>query len=215
MARPRTRRKDDDPWSDAVAHLRRVDPRCWTPLIKRVGPCLLRPGPDRFAMLVRSIGAQQISTHAAKAIDARLRALSGDPHRPEPILAIGIDGLRSVGLSAGKARTILDLAGAVATGQIPLDDFDGWDDDNIIASLTTIKGIGVWTAHMFLIFSLNRPDVWPVGDLGVRAALRTLHGLNELPKPSECHALAEAWRPYRTVASWYLWRHVEASKKAR
>jgi 3-methyladenine DNA glycosylase/8-oxoguanine DNA glycosylase len=95
----------------------------------------------------------------------------------------------------------------VVSGQAPLDEFDDWDDAAIIASLTAIKGIGRWTADMFLIFGLNRPDVLPVGDLGVRAALRDRHGLDELPKPSECAALAELWRPYRSIASWYLWRN--------
>jgi DNA-3-methyladenine glycosylase II len=115
--------------------------------------------------------------------------------------------LRSVGLSASKARYVHNLAEAVATGVVPVDDFDdSWDDAAIIASLTSIKGIGVWTAEMFLIFSLNRPDVLPVHDLGVRSGLRDHHGLDDLPKPGDCHALAEAWRPFRTVASWYLWR---------
>ena len=94
--------------------------------------------------------------------------------------------------------------------RVPLDAFDdSWDDAAIVASLTSIKGIGVWTAEMFLIFSLNRPDVLPAHDLGVRAALRDRHGLAELPRPAECHALAEIWKPYRTIASWYIWRNVD------
>jgi 3-methyladenine DNA glycosylase/8-oxoguanine DNA glycosylase len=93
---------------------------------------------------------------------------------------------------------------------VPLDAFDdSWDDAAIVASLTSIKGFGVWTAEMFLIFSLNRPDVLPVHDLGVRVALRDRHRLAELPRPAECHALAEIWRPYRTIASWYIWRNVD------
>jgi 3-methyladenine DNA glycosylase/8-oxoguanine DNA glycosylase len=98
------------------------------------------------------------------------------------------------------------VAEAVTSGAAPVDDFDDWDDEAIIARLTAIKGIGRWTADMFLIFALNRPDILPVGDLGVRMGLRDRHGLAEIPKPSECPALAEHWRPYRTIAIWYLWR---------
>ena len=101
----------------------------------------------------------------------------------------------------------MNLAQAVASGQIPVDQFDdSWDDEAITEALVAVKGIGVWTAHMFLIFALNRPDVFPASDLGVRAALRVRHGLAELPAPRECHSLAEPWRPYRSVASWYIWK---------
>ncbi|QEH34575.1 DNA-3-methyladenine glycosylase [Aquisphaera giovannonii] len=196
----------EDRWAAAVRHLRRVDPR-FREVVKRVGPCRLEPRPDRFGTLVRAIVAQQISTKAAESINARLHLLGGDPHLPDRLLALGEEQLRGVGLSASKARYVLNLAEAVATGAVPVDAFDdSWDDASIVASLTSIKGIGVWTAEMFLIFSLNRPDVLPVHDLGVRAGLRDHHGLEDLPKPGDCHALAEAWRPYRTVASWYLWR---------
>jgi len=200
-------------WAEAERHLRRADPRLRT-LIRRIGPCLLTPRPDRFGTLVNSIVAQQISAKAAAAINQRLHALGGQPHRPERLIALGEPALRSVGLSASKAHYVLNLAEAVATGSVPLDAFDdSWDDAAIIASLTSIKGIGVWTAEMFLIFSLNRPDVLPAHDLGVRAALRDHHGLTELPRPKECHALAERWRPYRTVASWYIWRNVDTASE--
>ena len=200
-----------DRWAEAVRHLRRVDPRL-REVIKRIGPCLLTPRPDRFGTLVNSIVAQQISAKAAAAINQRLHAFGGDPHRPEQLIALGETALRSVGLSASKARYVLNLAEAVASGSVPLDAFDdSWDDAAIVASLTSIKGIGVWTAEMFLIFSLNRPDVLPALDLGVRIALRAHHGLAELPRPKECHALAGPWRPFRTVASWYIWRNVDAA----
>ena len=204
---------DADRWAEAVRHLRRVDPRL-REVIKRIGPCLLAPRPDRFGTLVNSIVAQQISAKAAAAINLRLHALGGQPHRPERLIALGETALRSVGLSASKARYVLNLAEAVASGSVPLDAFDdSWDDAAIVASLTSIKGIGVWTAEMFLIFSLNRPDVLPVHDLGVRVALRAHHGLADLPRPKECHALAEPWRPFRTVASWYIWRNVDTPTK--
>ena len=115
--------------------------------------------------------------------------------------------MRTVGLSSAKARYVLNLAEAVASGQVPLDEFDdSWDDQAITQSLTAIKGIGVWTAEMFLIFVLNRPDILPASDLGVRVGLRDRHGLAELPRPRDCHSLAEIWRPYRTIASWYIWK---------
>jgi DNA-3-methyladenine glycosylase II len=208
MARARTRPLKD-PWTEAIAHLRSADPHFLAPLIDRVGPCRLEPRPDRFGTLVRAIIGQQISSKAAEAIDGRLRAIAGSPHRPEPLLALSEDGLRSVGLSGVKARYVLNLSAAVASGESPIDEFDDWDDTVIVANLTAIKGIGVWTAEMFLIFALNRPDVLPAGDLGVRAALRDRHGLSELPKPQHCRELAEPWRPYRTVASWYLWRQID------
>ncbi len=193
-------------WAAAVRHLRRVDPHLRA-IIDRVGPCRLEPRPDRFGSLVRSIISQQISTKAAASINARLVALGGEPHEPDRLIALGEANLRTVGLSAAKARYVLNLAEAVATGQVPLDEFDdSWDDEAITESLTTVKGIGVWTAEMFLIFVLNRPDILPASDLGVRVGLRDRHGLAELPRPRDCHSLTEIWRPYRTIASWYIWK---------
>ena len=193
-------------WTVAVRHLRRVDPHLRA-IIDRIGPCRLEPHPDRFSALVRSIIGQQISTKAAASIHARLVALGGEPHRPARLIEIGEANLRTVGLSSAKARYVLNLAEAVASGQVPLDQFDdSWDDQAITEALTAVKGIGVWTAEMFLIFVLNRPDILPVSDLGVRVGLRNRHGLSELPRPRDCHALAETWRPYRTIASWYIWK---------
>ena len=194
-----------DPWAGAVAHLEEADPR-WGPLIARIGPCRLRPRRDRFGTLVRAIIGQQISTRAAATIDARLLALAGTPHDPASILALGESGLRSVGLSGVKARYVMNLAEAVAGGSLPLRRIGAWDDAAIVDRLTAIKGVGSWTAQMFLIFALNRPDVLPVGDLGVRVGIRNHFGLPDLPAPAQCVALAEPWRPYRTVAMWYLWR---------
>jgi DNA-3-methyladenine glycosylase II len=195
-----------DRWADAVRHLRRVDPRLRA-TIKRIGPCRLAPRPDRFGTLVNSIVGQQISSRAAAAINQRLHALAGHPHMPHRLLALGEQALQNVGLSRSKARYVLNLADSVVNGSVPLDAFDSsWDDAAITAALTSIKGIGVWTAEMFLIFSLNRPDVLPAHDLGIRAAIRDLFGLADLPKPRECLALTEPWRPYRTIASWYMWR---------
>jgi DNA-3-methyladenine glycosylase II len=195
-----------------VRHLRRVDPHLRA-IIDRIGPCRLEPHPDRFGALVRSIVSQQISTKAAASIHKRLVELGGDPHRPERLIEIGELALRSAGLSGAKARYVLNLAESVAAGSVPIDAIDdSWDDAAITRALTSIKGIGVWTAEMFLIFALNRPDVLPASDLGVRVALRDRHGLAQLPKPKECHALAELWRPYRSIASWYIWRGVDTPR---
>ena len=195
-------------WAPAVAHLRKADER-WHALIERLGPCTLLPRPDRFGTLVRAIIGQQISSRAAAAIDRRLRERAGTPHRAEAMLDLGEEGLKSVGLSGMKARYVLNLARAVHSGELPLDRIGRWSDSRIVQALTRIKGVGVWTAEMFLIFALNRPDVLPVGDLVVREGLRRYFELSEPPRPRDCVPLAEPWRPYRTVAIWYLWRDLD------
>ena len=202
-----------DPWADAVAHLRSID-EDWAALIDRVGPCVIRPRKDRFGTLVRAIIGQQISSKAAASIDAKLKGITGDPHAPGPLLELGEPGLRGVGLSGVKARYVLNLAGAVGSGLVPLEKAHRWKDEEVVERLTSIKGVGVWTAEMFLIFSLGRPDVFPVGDLGVRAAIRDRLGLPEMPKPEFCRPLGEPWRPFRTVASWYLWRSLDPAFRA-
>jgi len=198
--------KTVDPWDKAIRHLKRVDPYL-KEIIRRVGPCGLSPREDRFGALVGSIVSQQISNKAAASINERLQRLSGGPHDPMRLLELDDEALRGAGLSAGKVRYVRNVAEAVAGGSVLIDRFDdSWSDEAIIESLTTIKGVGVWTAHMFLIFVLNRPDILPIGDLGIRMGLRDRHALAEPPRPADCHALAEPWRPYRSVASWYLWR---------
>jgi DNA-3-methyladenine glycosylase II len=203
---PRTK---SDPWADAVLHLTSADPR-WKTIVERVGPCALRPRKDRFGTLVRAIVGQQISTKAAASIDAKVRALVGDPHEPTALLAAGEEKLRTCGLSGVKARYVLNLSEAVASDRLPLKRIGTWEDEAIIERMTEIKGIGRWTAEMFLIFALNRPDVLPVLDLGVRVGIRDFHGLDEMPHPRHCAPFAEAWKPYRTVAMWYLWRNIDA-----
>jgi DNA-3-methyladenine glycosylase II len=197
-----------DPWADGVEHLRALDPR-WSKLIEDVGPCRLEPRPDRFGTLVRAIIGQQISSKAATSIDLRLRELAGEPHAPGPILAVGETGLRSCGLSGVKARYVLNLSRAVQEGAIPLDEVHNWEDEQVVAALTAVKGVGPWTAEMFLVFALGRQDVLSVGDLGIRVGLKTFFELEELPSPPRCRELAEPWRPYRTVAMWYLWRQLD------
>lgn len=207
-SRPSPSRRPSDPWAAAVDHLRAADPR-WHPLIERIGPCRLRPRADRFGILVRAIVGQQISTKAAASINQRLLDLQGTSrHRADALLGLGEAGIRTAGLSGVKSRYVLNLAEAEATGALGLARIGRLADEAIIRRLTAIKGIGRWTAEMFLIFSLNRPDVLPIGDLGVRVGIRDHHGLAEIPPDARLAELAEPWRPYRTVAMWYLWQNI-------
>jgi DNA-3-methyladenine glycosylase II len=201
-----------DPWAEGVDHLRRLDPK-WRAIIERVGPCRLELRPDRFGTLVRAIIGQQISSKAAASIDKKVRELAGEPHTPSPLLHAGEQALRNCGLSGVKARYVLNLAQAVQDGSVPLNEVHTWEDDAIIKALTSVKGIGPWTAEMFLIFALGRPDVLSAGDLGIRAGLKDFHGLDELPGPKQCRELTEPWRPFRTVAMWYLWRQFDDPKE--
>jgi len=179
-------------------------------LIKAVGAFGLKPDRDRFGMLVRSIISQQISVAAARTIRARLIDLAAPAKlTPEIISAFPLDELRSVGLSQQKARYMHDLASKTADGTIRLNTIGRKSDDAIIAELTQVKGIGRWTAQMFLMFSLGRLNVMPHDDLGIRTALRNAYGLSELPNKATCLEIAEPWRPFATIGSWYCWRSLE------
>jgi DNA-3-methyladenine glycosylase II len=174
-------------------------------LMAQVGPCTLKPGGDCFSALVRAVVSQMISTKAARAIGARLEAELGEIN-PTNVQAAGEDRLRGVGLSKAKAVSLMDLAVRVLCGDLPLDHLNEMDDEEIIARLVPVRGIGRWTAEMFLIFPLGRMDVLPVDDFGLRAGVRDQYRLQELPGKAALRELAEPWRPYRTVATWYLWR---------
>jgi DNA-3-methyladenine glycosylase II len=191
-------------YTRARRHLGRRDP-VMKRVMRLVGPCTLRPDGDGFRSLVRAIVAQLISTAAARTVFGRLEEQLGAV-TPAAVLAAGPQRLRSVGLSATKARALGDLASRVESGLLPLDRMDEMDSDEILACLLPVHGIGRWTAEMFLIFSLGRFDVLPVDDFGLRAGVRDHYGLAELPDRARLRVLAEAWRPYRTVATWYLWR---------
>jgi DNA-3-methyladenine glycosylase II len=192
-------------YTKARRHLARRDP-VLKELMSAVGPCTLRPNPDGFALLVRSIIAQQISTRAALAIGARLEVALGGGLAPAPLLALSDEALRGAGLSASKVRSLRDLAEKVQAGQVPLRRLARMDDEEVIAALLPVRGIGRWTAQMFLIFSLGRLDVLPVDDFGFRAGVQQQYGLSELPGRARLAEMGEAWRPYRTVATWYFWR---------
>lgn len=164
-----------------------------------------------FETLVRSIVYQQLSGKVASVIFGRLVAAAGGKLTPASILKLRPARMRSVGLSAQKTAYIRDLARHTRNGHVVFEDLPALSDQQVIEQLTTVKGIGVWTAHMFLIFALQRPDVLPTGDLGIRSAIRKAYGLADLPKPAEIETLAKPWRPYCSVASWYLWRSLEAN----
>jgi DNA-3-methyladenine glycosylase II len=195
------------------AHFRRHDPTLHD-VIRLIGPYTLRPQRNRFGMLVRSIISQQISMAAARTIRERLETLVGDEGlEPEAIARLSPSQLRSVGLSKQKAAYITDLATKVADGSVPLAKMGRMSDEAVIASLTQINGIGRWTAQMFLIFSLGRPDVFPVDDLGVRVALSRLYALGERPSRDELVEIGRRWSPFATVGSWYCWRYLDHQRK--
>ncbi len=198
------------PWTDslatAVEYLSSIDP-ILADVITRIGPCTLVPDPNTFETLVDAIVSQQISVKAADAIVARLRAALPDKLiTPESIILLNHDTLRGVGLSASKARYIRDLTERVVSGQLVLAELDQMEDEEIITKLTEVKGIGRWTAEMILMFSLGRLDVLPVDDLGFVESVRTVYGLEERPKRKEMIERGEAWKPYRSIATWYMWR---------
>jgi DNA-3-methyladenine glycosylase II len=163
---------------------------------------------DSYATLIRAIAGQQLSNSAAVAIYNKILArYGGRPPTPAEILADDPDELRiAAGLSHAKVRYLRSLAEHVVDGSLELDRLDELPDDEVIAQLTSVKGIGLWSAHMFLIIHLRRPDVLPVGDLGIRKAVMNLYGLPALPAPAEVTEIGEPWRPYRTLASLFLWR---------
>lgn len=193
----------------AALHLRRADP-VLAKVVERVGPCRLRPhhGLPPFAYLARAILRQQISGHAANAIDARLHARFGRVLRPEHFTGASDDELRAAGLSRQKTSYLRDLAAKAQDG-LPLHRLARMDDEQLIETLVVVKGIGRWTAEMYLMFRLGRPDVLPVDDYGIRKAMQLVYRMRSLPKPDRMRRVAEPWRPYRTVACWYLWRTLD------
>lgn len=206
------------PWDpklvdEAVRHLRCNDP-VLARVIDAVGPFSLRLERNRFQMLVWSILSQQISGKAARSIRRRLVELIA-PARvtPASLAALSTEELRSAGVSPQKARYIHDLAAHVSQGHVRLPKVGRMTDEEVIAELVQVKGIGVWTAQMFLMFSLGRPNVFPHDDLGIRTALKNLYGLRELPDRQTAHGVAACWRPYATIGSWYCWRSLDLDRK--
>ena len=199
-----------DPASIAagIAHLRAADP-AMARAIDAVGPCTLTLQGDHYLALVEAIVSQQISIKAAASILARVVALRAPEATltPDHLAAASEEELRAVGCSRAKAIYLQDLSTRVVAGWLDLAALRHLPDEEIIAQLLAVKGIGRWTAEMFLISSLGRPDVWPVDDLGIVIAAQGLYALPTRPKPKELLALGEPLRPYRTLAAWYLWQH--------
>src|SRR5438270_7418368 len=198
------------PWNDVIStattYLSGKDP-VMASAIARVGTCTLTPNPNVFEALVDAIISQQISVRAADAIMARLRAATpGGLITPQALLQLEHDSLRSAGLSTPKARYVRDLTERVSSGILDLAHIEKLEDEEVINHLVAVKGIGRWTAEMILIFSLGRPDVLPVNDLGLVEGVREAYRLEARPTRKELLERGEGWRPYRTFATWYMWR---------
>jgi DNA-3-methyladenine glycosylase II len=193
----------------AIKHLKKSDP-VLAGIIQRVGPYAIQYREPSFESLVRSIVYQQLSGRVASVIFGRLHAAAGQEQlTPEGIMRLRPEKMRKLGLSGQKTLYIRELAKHTKRGSIVFENLHEAEDAIVIEHLTRVKGIGVWTAQMFLMFALRRTDVLPVADLGIRAAMKKAYGLEDLPKPEEMERIAAAWKPYSSVACWYLWRSLE------
>lgn len=198
----------------AMSHLR-IDPLL-APLVARFGPCTITPHTNYYQELVESIIGQQLSVKAAASINRRFVELfNGTFPAPTHILAKSLEELRSAGLSGAKAKYVQDLALRVENGQLQFNTFDQLSDEEIARELVAVKGIGEWTAHMFLMFCMGRPDVLPVGDLGIRNGIKKLYDLDHLPLAEEIRMIAKKhrWHPYASMASWYIWQSLDNEPK--
>ena len=193
---------------EAIHHLRKADP-VLSGIIERVGTYRIEFREPGFETLVKAIIFQQLSGRVATVIFARLVKAAGDPLTGEGVLKLRPARMRTLGLSRQKTAYIRDLARKIRAGDVDFAALTNLSDEDVIKALTSVKGVGVWTAHMFLIFALRRPNILPVGDLGIRAAIRKAYGMAELPTPLEMVEMARGWHPWCTVASWYLWRSLE------
>jgi DNA-3-methyladenine glycosylase II len=180
-------------------------------LMRRHGPCGLAESQhtDPFVALLHAIISQQLSTKAAATIAGRVEALMDGTPMPARAAAVTDEQLRGAGLSGQKVRYLRDLCARIDAGTLPLDALDHMTDDEVIETLTQVKGIGRWTAEMFLMFRLHRPDVLPLGDLGIIKAVQRVYRLRKVPSPAPLLRLGESWRPYRSVACWYLWASLD------
>jgi len=192
----------------AVNHLKNSDP-VLAAIIERVGPCRMDYDVPEFENLARSIVYQQLNGRAAATIFSRLEALAGQPLTPKGILGVTEAQMRAVGLSKQKLSYIRDLAAKTANGTIKFARLSEMSDEEVVEHLTQIKGIGTWTAHMFLMFALRRPDILPTGDYAIQVAFKKHYKKRKLPKPKDMEKIAKAWAPYRSVACWYLWQSLD------
>jgi DNA-3-methyladenine glycosylase II len=192
----------------AINHLKKSDPII-SDIIKRVGPYKMGYRDPVLHSLARAIVYQQLNGKAALTIFNRFAALAGEPLTPQGILKLTDEQMRSAGLSKQKTSYLRDLAEKTHRGDLSFEKLAGLSDDEVIKHLTQVKGIGVWTAHMFLMFSLRRPDVLPVGDFGIRTAVMKHYKKRKMPNPKQMEKIAKCWEPYRSVACWYLWRSLD------
>jgi DNA-3-methyladenine glycosylase II len=216
-ALPKVQGLERDAFEKARRMLMRRDPVLAAVIRKHRQRSLVdAPAVDPFPALVRTITAQQISTKAAATIHGRLVALMpGGVATPAGLLQLTDDQLRQAGLSRQKTAYLRDLAAKVASGELPVDALDAMTDDEVIEAIVKVKGLGRWSAEMFLMFRLRRPDVLPVDDLGIVNAIQRLYKLRKRPKADRVRKIGEAWRPYRTVACWYLWRSLESTNESK
>jgi DNA-3-methyladenine glycosylase II len=192
----------------AVRHLKKSDPILCA-IIERIGPCRMEYGPPEFHSLAEAIVYQQLNGKAAVTIFNRFAALAGEPITPEGILKLNDAQMRSVGLSKQKSSYLRDMAERAARGELDFTRLPDMTDAEVVKHLTQVKGVGVWTAHMFLIFTLRRPNVLPTGDYGVQAAIKKHYKKRKLLKPEQMEKIARPWEPYRSVACWYLWKSLD------
>lgn len=192
----------------AVQHLKLSDPLLGGTIAK-VGPCRMEFGPPEFHSLAEAIVYQQLNGKAAATIFKRFADLAGEPLTPKGILKLSNEQMRAVGLSKQKTSYLRDMAERASRGDLDFTRLHEFTDDEVIAHLTQVKGVGVWTAHMFLMFTLQRPNVLPTGDFGVRMAMKKLYRKRKMPTPEQMAKIAKSWEPYRSVACWYLWRSLD------
>jgi DNA-3-methyladenine glycosylase II len=192
----------------AINHLKQSDP-ILAAIIAQVGPYRMGYGDPTFESIAETILYQQLNGRAAETIMNRFAALVGDPLTPKGILALTDAQMREVGLSRQKTSYLRDLSEKTNSGLLNFSQLNKQPDDEVIKHLTQVKGIGVWTAHMFLMFSLRRPDILPTGDYGIQMAMKKFYRKRKLPKPAVMEKIARPWSPYRSVACWYLWRGLD------
>jgi len=192
----------------ALTHLKNCDPVLRL-IIERVGPFRMEFGEPQFHSLAEAIVYQQLNGKAAATIFQRFADLAGEPLTPEGILKLSDGQMRGVGLSKQKSSYLKDMAERAIRGELDFARLPEMTDDQVIKHLTQVKGVGVWTAHMFLMFTLRRPNVLPTGDFGVQMAIKKHYNKRKLPKPAQMEKIAKPWEPYRSVACWYLWRSLD------
>ena len=192
----------------AINHLKKSDP-VLAAIIEKIGPCKIQFGEPTFHSLAEAILYQQLNGKAAVTIFNRFTALAGDPLTPEGILKLTDTQMRGVGLSKQKTSYLRDLSEKTKAGLQEFERLPDLSDQEVSEHLTQVKGIGVWTAHMFLMFTLRRPDILPTGDYGVQAAIKKHYGKRKWPKPAVMEKIAKPWAPYRSIACWYLWKSLD------